>query len=105
MTHSTTSAPTADFAPRTARPEDSARPRCQQPLGIPRLESHVQAGGAGTCSEGAGPLDGVDLAHAPATACIGGGGGCKVLEISYMQSNRDLRMCQRLPGVASEAWH
>jgi len=76
-------------------------------MGIPRLESHVRSGRCWDVYEAQDHWRGVDLAHAPSDLSAWWRCCCKVLEISYMQSYRDLdvpSVCQASPrSVATKA--
>ena len=76
-------------------------------MGGPGLESHVRSGRCWDVYEARDHWRGVDLAHAPSDLSAWWRCCCKVLEVSYMRSYRDLdvpRVCQASPrGVASKA--
>ena len=83
-------------------PEDSLGRGASNRMGIP--ESHVPSGRCWDVYEARDHWRGVDLAHAPSDLSAWWRCCCKVLEISYMQSYRDLdvpSVCQASPrGVA-----
>ena len=85
-------------------PEDSLGRSVSNRMGGPGLESHVRSGRCWDVYEARNQWRGVDLAHAPSDLSAWWRCCCKVLEISYMQSYRDLdvpSVCQASPrGVA-----
>ena len=88
-------------------PEDSLGRSVSNRMGGPGLESHVRSGRCWDVYEARNQWRGVDLAHAPSDLSAWWRCCCKVLEVSYMRSYRDLdvpRVCQASPrGVATKA--